>query len=332
MITIKDIAKLANVSQSTVSKALNDRSDVGEATKARIRQLVEEYNFTPNAFGKALKNKYTENIGIIFCREPKPLSTNPFYSRVLEGIEAEIALNGYNLILHILTKSDQVQLPKMIREGQVDGVILVGIFKTEFIDLILEQNLNVVLVDPKVTMQNCSQVLIDNEQGGFLITQYLIERGHRHIGFMSGDLARWSFKLRYDGYKKALNHYGIAFDESLVVTGGIEKGYEHVKTLIENKKITAVFSTNDLNAIYGYKAISEHNLKVPDDISVVGFDDIDMAKYATPPLTTVRVYKEELGSLAVRNLFRAIKAKEKIIETTIVPVKVIERESVRSLI
>lgn len=234
--------------------------------------------------------------------------------------------------MHILTRSDQINLPKMIREGQVDGVILVGIFKTEFIQLIQKQNLHVVLVDPKLMMNDCSQILIDNEQGGFAMTQYLIERGHRHIGFISGDLQRLSFQQRYNGYIKALNHYNICADESLIVTGGIEKGYELVKTLLQNKDVTAIFSANDINAIYGYKAISELNMKVPDDISMVGFDDIDMAKYATPPLTTVRVYKEELGSLAVRHIFWAIRTETPLPETTVVPVRIIERESVRSLI
>ena len=125
-LTIKDIAKLANVSQSTVSKALNNRPDIGLETKQNILKIVEQYNFTPNVFGKALKKKSTENIGVIFRRDDNPLSSNPFYSRVLEGIEAELALNDYNLVLHLIPEHKKPTIPKMVRQKQVDAVLLVG--------------------------------------------------------------------------------------------------------------------------------------------------------------------------------------------------------------
>ena len=134
MKTIKEIAKFAGVSPSTVSKALNNRDDISQKTKERILEITSEYNFTPNAFGKALKSKITKNVGIIFRREKNPLSGNPFYSRVLEGIEAELAINNYNLILNIAPQDVQNDLPKVVLERQVDGVILIGIFENRFID------------------------------------------------------------------------------------------------------------------------------------------------------------------------------------------------------
>ena len=330
MVTIKDIAKLANVSLSTVSKALNNKPDVSAATRKKVLEIAEKYNFIPNAFGKGLKSKTTENIGVIFCREPQPLSGNPFYSRVLEGIEAEVALNNYNLVLHLTPKSNQKVLPKMVRQKQVDGIILVGIFQKEFINTLLEHKTPFVMVDPKLTLDNCFQILIDNEHGAFMATQYLIKSGHRKIGFISGDLSRLSFRQRYNGYEKALKSNNIPVNKEFIRTGGIEKGYEYVKDLLSLKdRPTAIFSTNDINAIYGFKAVQEFNLKVPDDISIIGFDDIDLAKFSTPLLTTIRVYKEELGSIAVRTLFKIINNEADKPTTTIIPVKLIERESVK---
>ena len=332
MITIKDIAKLANVAQSTVSKALNNKPDVSESTKKKILEIAKQYNFSPNAFGKGLKRRTTENIGIIFYRELLPLSGNPFYSRVLEGIEAEIAINNYNLVLHLIPEGHQKTLPKMVRERQVDGLILVGIYNIEFINNIISQNIPVVLVDPKILLDNCSQILIDNEHGAFLATKHLIKNGHKRIGFISGDIKRLSFKQRQDGYIKALKSNNISVDENLIKTGGLEKGYEHVKDLLLlNERPTAIFAANDINAIYGYKAIREQNLKIPEDISIIGFDDIELAKMSMPQLSTIRVYKEELGSIAVRTSLRIINGEIKNPTTTVVPIKLIERESVKRM-
>jgi LacI family transcriptional regulator len=332
MTTIKDIARLAKVSQSTVSKVLNDRPGVGSETRQRVLDIVEEHQFVPNAAGKSLKKKHTGNIGVIFRREQNPLSTNPFYSRVLEGIEAETALNNYNLVLHMAAENREPCLPKMVREQQVDGVILVGIQHTGFVECLLQARVPLVLVDPKNIFSQCAQVLIDNENGAYLATQHLIEAGHRRIGFVSGELTRLSFRQRLDGYLKALKFRNLPVDESLIKSGGIEAGYDLTKQLLSSASPpSAIVFVNDINAIFGYKAVNEHGLKIPEDISIVGFDDIDMARMATPPLTTIRVYKEELGSVAVRSLRELLNVEDAINSTTIIPVRLIERESVKKV-
>jgi LacI family transcriptional regulator len=331
MITIKDVARIAGVSQSTVSKCLNDRPDVSTETKRKVLDIAKELNFSPHAFGKALKKKASENIGVLFCRDLHSLASNPFYSRVLEGIEAELAVNNFNLLLQIVTESTKDELPKMMRERQVDGVILVGTFEESYLHRILDENVNIVLIDPKKSCESHCQILIDNEDGAFQATKYLIDRGHEKIGFISGDISRLSFQQRYNGYVKALRYNKIPLKPELVRTGGLENGYDHVKYLLETQKLTAIFSANDINAICGYKAINELRLRIPDDISVIGFDDIDMAKISSPPLTTVRVYKEELGSLAVRTLLRLLQGETEKAATIIVTTKLVERESVKCL-
>lgn len=331
MITIDEIARLANVSKSTVSKALNDRHDVSPATKTKILKIAQQYHFTPNVFGKSLKSKITKNIGVIFTREKQPLSNNPFFSRILEGIEAELAINNYNLVLNILPDNSEGELPRMIRERYVDGLLLIGVFHDQFVDQLSSHHLPVVQIDPKQNRPEFSQVFIDNEHGAHVATQYLIDAGHRKIGFISGELSRLSFKQRLDGYKKTLAHNGIAIDDNLIKAYGIEEGYEQVSTLIDQEHPTALFCTNDINAMHGYKAIHDMKLRIPDDISFIGFDDIWSAAVAAPPLTTVRVYKEELGSIGVRRLLEMINSTSAQPSNTIVPVKLIVRQSVRML-
>ncbi len=331
MATIKEIAKEANVSPGTVSKALNKRKDVSAKTRRRILEIAESHNFVPSASAKNLKLHRTENIGVIFCRESKPLSVNPFYSRVLEGIEGELAINNYNLVLHLLPNTPRGQLPKMIREKQVDGVILAGVVQDKLIERLIEMDIKTVLVDPNIYLEDMSQVLIENEQGALIAIQHLIDKGHRRIAFISGDLDRLSFIQRLNGYKKALERNGIEFEEALLRTGGLEDGYNQVRNLLIEEKPTAVFSTNDLNALLAYNAITDMGYRIPDDVSIVGYDDIWSAKMAKPPLTTIRVYKEELGSIGVRALLRMINGEQKKPVQIIMPVKLIIRASVKEI-
>ncbi|MDD5062749.1 MAG: LacI family DNA-binding transcriptional regulator [Candidatus Marinimicrobia bacterium] len=330
MTTIKDIARLANCSLSTVSKALNGRRDVSKVMRERILYIAQQQKFTPNAFGKGLKNKRTESVGVIFCRETRPLSMNPFYSRVLEGIEAELVINNYNLVLHLLSEEYHGELPKLIKEHTVDGIILAGILDHNFVEQVKKTSIPVVFVNPNFLNDDYDQIFIDDEHGALQATQYLINKGHKRIGFISGDLERKSFLLRYQGYRKALAYNKIEYDDEIVRTGGLENGYEQVATLMKQKnRVTAIFATNDLNAIYGYKAVEDTGLRIPQDVSIIGFDDIDLSKIANPPLTTIRVYKEEMGSIAVRVLLQLINKENRKPTTTLLPVKLIERDSVR---
>ena len=331
MATIRDIAYKANVSVSTVSKALNLKSDVSSETRRRILDIAKELNYDTSKIKKENPLNITKNIGVVFCREEKPLSINPFYSRVLEGIEAELALNNYNLVLNLLPSKPETALPNVIADKKVDGIILVGVFSKDFIEKVQKVDRPMVLIDPKIYVDDITQVLIDNEHGSFTATQYLIQKGHQRIGFISGQLERLSFYQRYLGYKKALQYHHIPLDESLVQTGYLEEGYGHTKKLLElPHPPTAIFSANDINAIYGFRAVKEAGLQIPEDLSIIGFDDIELAKMASPQLTTIRVYKEEMGSIAVRLLLQHIKGEIAKSVTTIVPTKLVERNSVNS--
>lgn len=327
---IRTIAKLANVSPSTVSKALNDRTDVSPETRKKVLEIAAAHGYSPNSFGKGLKTRSTENIGLLFSRDQHALSDNPFYSKVLEGIEFELSCNNYNMILNIIQPS-QRGMPKMVRERHVDGLILIGVFHEELLNRILSEQLPVVMIDPQNPIDGFAQIQIDNEYGAFLATEYLIHAGHKKIGFVSGDLNRLSFRQRLDGYLKALRVHQIEDDERLIRTGGLENGYQHFRSILSDQNPTAIFAANDINAIRGYKAVHEMRLRIPDDISIVGFDDIDLASIAVPPLTTIRVHKKEFGSIAVRTMLDMIRKARDQMPMIVMPTELIERGSVRKV-
>ncbi len=333
MVTIKDIAKIAKCAPSTVSKALNNKSDVSEKTRNRIKKIAADNNFHLPVHPDDNPNQQTENIGVVFCREEKPLSGNPFYSRVLEGVEGELVINNYNLILTLLGEEFNGQTPKMIKENKIDGLVAVGYMDKKFIQILKNYKTPTVFVDPVDYDIDYQKVIIDNEQGGYLAAKHLLGKGHKRIAFVSGNLQRASFRLRFEGFKKALAVENIPVNDDLVKTSGIENGYELTRELLNmNPPPSAIFYGNDTNALLGYKAINDSRLRIPDDISVVGFDDIAMAKYSDPPLTTIKVYKEEIGSIAVRKLLEAINSDgPEIAVTTIMPVKLVERESVKTI-
>jgi LacI family transcriptional regulator len=323
---IRTLARLAGVSPSTVSKALNNRSDVNAETRRKVLEIATAHGYSPNSFAKGLKTRSTENIGLLFSRDRQSLSDNPFYSKVLEGVESELAINNNNMILSIIQPSHR-GLPKMIRERHVDGVILIGIFHEDFLESLRSEGLPVVLVDPQKPTDAYAQVQIDNEYGGCLATEFLIRNGHRRIGFVSGDLGRLSFRQRYEGYRKALRVNGLEADDRLARIGGLEDGYAHFKALLQGPAPTGVFVANDINAIRGYKAVHDEGKRIPEDVSVVGFDDIDLASMASPPLTTVRVSKREFGSIAARTILRIVHGEEAR-PVIVMPVQIVERGSV----
>ncbi len=331
MITIKEIARLANVSKSTVSKALNNRSDISEKTRRKVLEIAREYNFIPSAIAKSLSKKVTENIGIVFHREERSLAGNPFYSRVLEGIEEESLPTEYNLLLHLVPDS-QTGLPNICLKKHVDGILLIGTHGKEFVENLRDAHIPVVIVDPSVMVDGCNHVLIDNQKGAFQATKYLIESGHKRIGFITGDISRLSFSQRLLGYKNALYKYNIQVEDELIKNGGMEKGYELTMCLLKSPHPpTAIFASHDIDAIRACQAVNDLNLNVPEDVSIMGFDDIDLSRMITPNLTTIRVFKKKLGAIALQKLQRIINGTNHTPDNFVVAVELMERDSVKKV-
>lgn len=323
--TIKDIAKKLNISYSTVSKGLNDSSEISESTKKKIRKAAKELNYTPNAIAQGLVTKRTKTIGLII-----PDITNPFYPEIAMGIEETASLNGYSVILCNSNWNNQKERDylDLLIGKKVDGIILAPIGE-ENLEL-NEFELPIVMVGKRNGYSTKSYVVVDDKRGGFLATEHLIKIGRKKIMFIGGKENVQSNKERLEGYMKALDRYGIPIDEGLIRSGNfkIESGYILMKEALKNGAICdAVFAGNDMLALGAIQAIQERNIKVPDKIAVVGFDDISFAKLPEISLTTVAQPKYEMGILAAKMLLDKIDNTKKKIESIILPPELVVRNT-----
>ncbi|QUI24028.1 LacI family DNA-binding transcriptional regulator [Vallitalea pronyensis] len=308
-ITIKDIAEKANVSVATVSRVVNNKSKgVGEDTRKRILELVEEYNYQPSAVARGLVTKKSKIIGLII-----PDLTNPFYPKMAKGIEDEASKHGYNIILCDGNNSMDKEAAYLdfLGEHYVCGIIYNN-FKNisdTILNKILKSSLPLVFIDSKPEIKGCKCVYLDNHKAMYDMIEYLIHNGHRRIGFMTGPLDSYSINERYKGYLKALEDNGIAIDSDLVVQGeyAIKDGYDAMERLLETgTDMTAVACCNDLMAIGAMEKIEELGMCVPEDISVVGFDNIEMTRLVRPKLTTVAQPIYDMGREAARMIINII--------------------------
>ncbi|HDQ25321.1 MAG TPA: LacI family transcriptional regulator [bacterium] len=336
-VTIYDLAKKAGVSISTASKALNDRKDVGEDTKRKIRELAGKMNYEPSHSARSLAMKKTENIGVVTARYySSPMLTNPFYSRIIEGIEEQLINSELNLVTGVVkgTQVEAMQIPKMAREKSVDGIITLGYFPEKYVELIVSRGLHVVSIDNYTNAGKVSSVIVNDEEGGYIAVNYLINEGHRRIAFISGTSKRKSFMLRGEGYRRALEGAGIAFDEKLTVYNEQEEpGYGWMKDFIGKIGVPdAVFCSNDVTAILAINTFRDMGLTVPDDVSVVGFDNIELTSHFIPSITTVDVDKEKMGAQSVSMLLNLMAKKEKPGEKVVFPANLVIRDSVRKKI
>lgn len=306
-ITIKDIAKAADVSYATVSRALNAKYGVNEGTRERIVKLAEELGYTPNAIARGLVSRQTHTIGLIL-----PDITNPFYPEVAGGIEDAAADRGWGVLL-CNTNWDPEREERYLRlltERRVDGIIISPVSgdsrgTREAIDS-LPVPVVYVAKAPKRSPRSC--VTIDDVRGGYLATRHLIDEGYREIGFIGADTES-SVDERLTGFRKAHAEAGIPVREQWIWLEDFrsETGYRTVRRTIESGGYPrAIFAENDLLAVGAIQGIREQGLRVPEDIAVVGFDDIPVASLQDVQLTTVAQPKREMGRIAAGLLFDAM--------------------------
>ncbi len=327
-ITIKDIAKMANVAPSTVSRALNNKGRMSSATRERIRRLAQELGYHPNINAKGLATNRTGNIGIIIHKRHKPLpgSFYDFYGTIIIGIEEEAGDRGYNFIFSSV--DGKFVVPRCVQERRVDGLVIMGCdISRELIIKLKDDGMPLVLVDNH--LDGVDSVAVDNTGGAYKAVKYLIKLGHKEIGFVAERLTDLSFEERLEGYKLALKEHGLPYDPDIVAEGLTrpDHGYMAMKKLLRRGTPSAVFAANDSTAIGAIKAIKEAGLRVPDDIAIVGFDDGGLASQAVPPLTTVRVYRERMASAAAKRLIELIEDPGQSPVNLTLPTKLIVRES-----
>ncbi len=333
---IKDIAKIAGVAPSTVSRVLNNRSDVSEKTRGKILNIMEQYNYIPNNSARNLKIIDSNTIGVLV----KGIY-NPFFSRIIQSIEEKIAEQGYSMTLNYnYNDSNDIDTAiQLIKEKKLEGLVCLG-GNFEHLDeqQIKSLNVPIVIASANIIDQKnksmVSSVTIDNEKAAFEAVDYLCNLGHTQIGLITTGIADRSIgRLRIQGYKKALKKHNIRIDENLMEIGEytFESGYEAMEHLLDkNLEITAVFATSDIMAIGAAKAALSRGLSIPEKISIIGFDGIEYTNYFHPALTTMRQPQEEIGYKSIEILFGLLK-EEKKHQHVILKTELIQRESCKRI-
>ena len=309
--TIKDVAKLAGVSPATVSLVLNNRPvSITPGTRQAVTQAAETLNYRPNQLAVGLVTKKTNTLGLII-----PDNSNLFFAAYSNGIELAASKRGYNVIFGNTNNAYEKSLHylEIFADRGVDGIILA---QSEFpnpgetqrcLDVIRDLRVPVILIDRVFRDTPLSCVVLDHFQGGYIATKHLIDLGHRRIACVTGPMGLTSCIDRLAGYRKALEEAEIPYDPTLLYEGNLqmESGIEALPYLL-GKQVTAIFAFNDVTAYGLYKEMRSYNLRIPEDISIIGFDDIYFSDIVQPPLTTVAQPLEEMAQQVVAQLVAAI--------------------------
>lgn len=327
-ITIAQIARMAGVSKTTVSRVLNKKPDVNPKTRKRIEELIAKYDFNPNAYAKAVSGQKSNTVALVIPYDENYIFANPYYSEMIRGVSGAVKQRGYHLILTYSKNDDYVP---MIKQKRADGLIIIspGKSHTEVIKKLKALEVPFVSTAEIPGMPDVHSILTDDFGGACDAMEYLVSLGHRKIGFISGPDILASSIDRQKGYRHILEKYGIPYEERFVVSGdtSAKSGYQAMERLIR-EKITAVFAGSDLMAIGAVSAIVKSGRRVPEDISVVGFDGLPITEYLNPPLTTVKQPTFEKGRKAAELLLDLIAGKE-MKQNDVMPVKLVIRDSAR---
>lgn len=335
--TIKDLAKAAGVSITTVSRALNGYPDVSEKTRARIKKLAEVMGYRPNAQAQSLVLKKTFTIGVIMSEIRYSHVKDGFAFEVLCGINDRASELNYDIILFSTNPKKQLNksYSDLCLERNVDGVILQGLrINDPYLNEVVSQaKFPSVLIDIPLSGDRVGHVTSDNVNGSKEAVRHLLELGHRHIAMINGYQDASVSQERLAGYILALQEAGIPYDPSYVYDGKFSEeaaGQCMLQALEEHPQITAVFCASDLMALGAIQALQNRGLSVPGDISVVGFDDIPIASYCSPQLTTVRQDKYNLGCQAAQMVVDMLEGRE-VRHKIVLNTRVVVRQSTRKL-
>lgn len=304
MATMKDVARLAGVSTSTVSHVINKDRFVSEAVTRKVDAAIKELNYAPSALARSLKIKQTRTIGMLITA-----STNPFYSELVRGVERSCFERGYSLVL-CNTEGNEQRMNRNLEtlmQKRVDGLLLLCTETHQPSREIMQRypSIPTVMMDWSPFDGETDLIQDNSLLGGDLATQYLIDKGYSRIACITGPLDKTPARLRLEGYRAAMARAGISIPAGYEITGDFEfnGGFEAMQTLLSHKqRPEAVFVGNDAMAVGVYKALYQVGLRIPQDIAIIGYDDIELASYMTPPLTTIHQPKDELGELAVNVL------------------------------
>ena len=303
--TIRDVARRARVSHQTVSRVINGQDTVSPDTRERVLRAIRELEYVPSAIARSLSSDRTHTLGMVTTDV-----SDHFFSEAVAGAEAEARRRGHFLIIGSIeegAEDDEQTYLRLMLERRVEGLI-VAVPRLRLVNggvlADAAARLPTVVLASDIDLPGADHVDIDNRAGGVIATAHLIEHGHRLVATITGPLDWPSARARFDGYRDALRGAGIASDPALVeacVDWGLESGRRAAERLLASApRFTAIFAHSDLLALGAIAALRRHGLRVPDDVSIVGYDDIPVASVVDPPLTTVRQPMREVGELAAR--------------------------------
>lgn len=333
MFTIKDIAKAANVSPTTVSNVIHKNySRVSKETIDKVQEIIEANKYVPNMSARSLVNNNSRIIGVINHLVPTREGSflhDPFHVESISGIEEALSKFGYFLMVRSI--SNENELISLLHNWNLDALIFVGLFQDSFYNILMALGVPVVLIDSYINDNRVLSVGLEDRRGGYIATKHLIDKGHRDILFASPKIkAGGVLEERLKGYKMALKEAGIRFDRKNVYEHGmnihdsIELGHE----LSARKDFTGIFATADIMAVGIMVGLSDEKVRVPDDVSIVGFDDIDISRLTRPQLTTIHQDAAEKGKIAAEMIINHLKGRPIENKNVVMPVSLIERGSV----
>ncbi|HHY45902.1 MAG TPA: LacI family transcriptional regulator [Firmicutes bacterium] len=309
-ITMKDIARLAGVSVNTVSRALNGKPEIDEKTRQRILEIAREHSYSPNSLAASLASKKTRTVGLIV-----PDICDPFYAQQARGVEDMARARGYTVILINTDEDPKTELKAVdtLRSKRVDGMLLTSVFPgIDHVVLLQKQHIPFVLLNRRLTSLDTDYVVNDNIKGAYEATRHLIRLGHTRIAHITGPERITSVRERLAGYTKAIQEAGLSIQDDLVFTGESLKPQSGEvlarRALSVNPRPTAIFAFCDTLAMGAYATAKEMGLMVPEDLAIVGYDDIPFAACFEVPLTTVAQPSYEMGRTACKILLDRIES------------------------
>lgn len=330
-VTIKEVAQHAGVSIATVSRILNDRPGFKPATKQKVLEAIDELGYRPNALARGLVNKRTKTIGVIF-----PTVSSMFSAEILRGVEEAVHAAGWSAIVCNTDSSTEktLQYLELLIEKRVEGILFVSdLFTAQYEECIHQASVPAVLVST-ISYSGLPYVKVDDRMAAFSATDYLIKQGHRKICIVNGGKDDAIAGIpRMEGYKQAFRHHGLAFEPEWLIYSedfSFQSGRSVYEQVI-NSGTTAVFACSDELAAGILSEAHRHSVAVPEELSVMGYDNLLIAEMAIPPLTTVSQPLFEMGKKAVGMLFQVMDGST-CVPNCVMPHQIISRESVLRLI
>jgi DNA-binding LacI/PurR family transcriptional regulator len=326
-VTLKDVAQRAGVLVMTVSNVINNWPRVAEGTREKVQLAIDELGYRPNTVARSLVTGRSHTVGVVISD-----LTNPFFGQVVRGSEDVLYEAGYNILLcntNEDSRREQAYLEMLVGRG-VDGLLMLGSGMTyQEILAIVPSNLPIVTENPPIQKGNVIVIQLDNAGGAYTATRHLIGLGHRRIGHIAGPLARPAGRLRVDGYQKALSEAGLPAEPELIVPGhpSMRGGYNAARQLLQTQHPSALFCFNDLMAFGAMAACSHLSIDIPGDLALVGFDDVPMAVFVDPALTSIRIDQYQLGWQAGELLLGRLSSGEDTWSEVEVPSQLVVRNS-----